>query len=81
MPSAREQAEAAVTLADRELSAALPALRAAVTALAGADPGSRSLAHRAVGHALLHGGRADEAVTELRAAVRLAQRVLAAQRA
>ena len=74
MPSAREQAEAAVALADRELSAALPALRAAVTALAGADPGSRSLARRALGHALLHGGRADEAVTELRAAVRLAQR-------
>jgi len=67
-------AEAAVAEADRRLSDALPQLRATVDDLSEADPGSRSLAHRALGHALLHGGRADEAVTALRASVRLAGR-------
>ncbi|MFT3969125.1 MAG: CHAT domain-containing protein [Micropruina sp.] len=73
MPSARQRAEAAVARADRDLSAALPSLRATVAELGTADPASRSLAHRALGHALLHGGRADDAATELRAAVRLAE--------
>ena len=72
MPSAREAAEAAVGEADRRLSAALPTLRDTVASLTQADPGSRSLAHRALGHALLHGGRADEAADTLRLAVRLA---------
>ncbi len=73
MPSARERAEAAVARADRDLSAALPRLRTVVAELALADSASRSLGHRALGHALLHGGRADEAVAELRTAVRLAE--------
>ncbi len=74
MPTTREVAEAAVVEADRRLSDALPMLRASVASLASADPGSRSLAHRALGHALLHGGRADQALAELRSAVRLGVR-------
>lgn len=73
MPNAREQAEAAMLLADREFSAALPEVRATVASLADADAGSRSIGHRALGHALLYGGRADDALAELRTAVRLAQ--------
>ena len=72
MSAFRAAAEAAVAEADRRLSDALPQLRATVDDLSEADPGSRSLAHRALGHALLHGGRADEAVTALRASARLA---------
>lgn len=74
MLSARQHAEAAVARADRDLSLALPSLRKTVAELATAEPASRSMAHRALGHALLHGGRADEATAELRTAVRLAQR-------
>lgn len=59
--------------ADRDLAAALPSLRATVAELGTADPASRSLARRALGHALLHGGRADEAAAELRVAVGLAE--------
>ena len=72
MLSARRRAEAAVALADRELSGALPRLADEAAALATADAASRSLVHRAWGHALLHGGRADRAVVELRAAARFA---------
>ena len=59
-------------MADRLLSAATPALRSVVGTVAQADPGTRSIALRALGHALLAAGRLDEATTTLRAAVRLA---------
>ncbi len=56
------------------LSSAVPMLRRTVKAMAGADAGSRSIAQRALGHALLIGGRVDEATHSLRVAVRLARR-------
>ncbi|MFT4294957.1 MAG: hypothetical protein QM582_06035, partial [Micropruina sp.] len=74
MPTPREIAEGAVQLVDRSLSAATPALRRVLAGLAGADPGTRSIALRALGHALMAGGRVDEARTTLRTAVRLAER-------
>ena len=74
MPTSREVAAGAVELVDRSLSAATPSLRRTVGRLAGADPGSRSIALRALGHALMAGGSVDEARTTLRSAIRLAER-------
>lgn len=73
VPTPREVAEGAVQLVDRSLSAATPALRRIVSTLGDADPGSRSIALRALGHALMSGGRVDEATSILRSAVRLAE--------
>lgn len=74
MSTPREIAESAVELVDRSQSAATAELRRIVRTLAAADAGSRSIAHRALGHALMAGGRVDEATATLRSAVRLAER-------
>lgn len=71
--TARLIAEAAAADADARAAAATDALRRTVRALAGADAGSRSIAHRALAHALMHGGRVDEALTELGRALRFAR--------
>lgn len=70
---ARAMAEEAAQAVDREAAAAVPLARSAVVALSTADPASRSIAQRALGHGLLLGGSLDEAVEALRVAVRLAQ--------
>lgn len=74
MIDARTVAEEVARAVDERASAAVPQARRAVLQLAAADPASRSIAQRALGHGLLLGGSLDEALAALRAAVRLAQR-------
>ena len=71
--TARQIAEAAAADADVRAAAATAELRRTVRALAGADAGSRSIGHRALAHALMHGSRVDEALVELGRALRFAR--------